>query len=428
MSKKGILNDVPSDDWEVRGDSTETDKLLAETEEWLKANPQNFEEPDQLQQNANKRLFNGARAPIRNARFAAPPRDWHRTLAETYAVREQYAEARRHYALCQDTDLNGSTHLWIADYCVAENLWAEAAEAYRQAWEEDNSSEMNLFLQGWALHHAGGDSKAKGDELMLTARLLMLGSSSGGYDLVRMLWEQGDTDLAEPVSRLLMNLASPDDAESILTGARLYMHLRYTDKESEAAALCERFMLFCMTKSLTSDYARLFAGFLPSRSWIDTLLARADLRKGDTAAAMEKINTALKLTPGDSSAVEDFHPMLRERNLTAEANTVFDQVFPVSLNTIKTFPNYEQGHNNHAWLLARCQRNLDEALTHAQAALKIDPKSAASTDTLAEVYFAKGDFQKAVEASDKALKLTPTDAQLKTQNQRFRAALEKSKQ
>lgn len=408
--------------------SAEGEKILAETEKWLKENPQKpaqnqaAAQPQvparqQLQLNNFQRQMRAGRDP-----FGRDPkeRDWHRTLGETYAALERYDDAQRHYSQCQDADINGSTHLYAADYFAMQKKWKEASENYQKAWEEDETSELHLYLSGWALYREGGDSKAKGEEIMLKARLLMLADVSRNSEIGNMLWEQGDADLAEPFSRLILNIADPNDAECVQQASYLSLHQRYSDQEKEAAHLQERVLLFQATRKSS-------ATILVSRAWLDVLEARAALRAGNKDAAMDSIRQALKLTPGDSSALEEFHPMLIERGMQPEADALFDLAYPVSKATAELFPKYDQANNNHAWLLARCKRNLDEALKHAKIALEIDPKSAATTDTLAEVYFAKGEFAKAVETSDKALELLPTDNQLRNQNQRFRAALEESK-
>ena len=52
--------------------------------------------------------------------------------------------------------------------------------------------------------------------------------------------------------------------------------------------------------------------------------------------------------------------------------------------------------------------------------LEVRPLSEAYLDTMAEIYFAKGNRKKAVEWSDRAANRNSSDFQLRQQNRRFR--------
>ena len=56
-------------------------------------------------------------------------------------------------------------------------------------------------------------------------------------------------------------------------------------------------------------------------------------------------------------------------------------------------------------------RRLDDALRHSQAAIKLRPYQGAYLDTMAEVWFAKGDRKKAIEWSKKAITASISHAQ-----------------
>ena len=71
-------------------------------------------------------------------------------------------------------------------------------------------------------------------------------------------------------------------------------------------------------------------------------------------------------------------------------------------------------------LLARCRRQLDDALPHAQRAVELAPNVAPYWDTLAEVHFQRGEKEKAVEVMRKCLAM-PSDrsAYFRQQLRRF---------
>jgi Tfp pilus assembly protein PilF len=63
--------------------------------------------------------------------------------------------------------------------------------------------------------------------------------------------------------------------------------------------------------------------------------------------------------------------------------------------------------NNAAWLCARSQRKLDEALALATKATELAPTEASYQDTLAEVHFQRGDRAPAVAAAERAAERSP---------------------
>ena len=59
------------------------------------------------------------------------------------------------------------------------------------------------------------------------------------------------------------------------------------------------------------------------------------------------------------------------------------------------------------WLAGNTDGDLDQALEYSLTALKLSPNSGACLDTLAHVYFARGQFKKAVETQEKAVRYEP---------------------
>ena len=82
-------------------------------------------------------------------------------------------------------------------------------------------------------------------------------------------------------------------------------------------------------------------------------------------------------------------------------------------------------YNEFAWLVANTEGNLDEALDCAKKCLELSPDTAAFLDTLAHVYFAKGDHREAMEYEMQAARLEPHSGLIAKELQGFRAAAEK---
>lgn len=79
--------------------------------------------------------------------------------------------------------------------------------------------------------------------------------------------------------------------------------------------------------------------------------------------------------------------------------------------------------NQFAWLAANTQRRLEEALDFCRQALKIVPDTPGVTDTLAAVYFAKGDYETAFRTQLKAVQLDPLELELQQNLERIRVYL-----
>jgi tetratricopeptide (TPR) repeat protein len=146
--------------------------------------------------------------------------------------------------------------------------------------------------------------------------------------------------------------------------------------------------------------------------------ALLDAEKPSEAAAL--MAASVKLNPTDSSMFEDSYQMLVDQGKTTEADALFETAYPRCLAAAEKFPALGQFHNNLAWLLSRTGKKLDQALEHATTATGIEPDNGAFLDTLAEVHFQRGDREKAIAASEKAIEFLGFDAQLQFQLNRFK--------
>ena len=86
---------------------------------------------------------------------------------------------------------------------------------------------------------------------------------------------------------------------------------------------------------------------------------------------------------------------------------------------LERFPNSDNTCNTAAWLASRARRNLDQAEAYEKHALALNPEQSAYLDTMAEIQFAKGNREKAVEWSTLAINFLPGDSMLRRQHERF---------
>ncbi len=88
---------------------------------------------------------------------------------------------------------------------------------------------------------------------------------------------------------------------------------------------------------------------------------------------------------------------------------------------------YPEVYNSLAWEFALRKMYPEETLEAAKRAHELDPEDPNIMDTLAEAYYAKGDYKKAVYWEKKALEKEPNNEFFKKQLKKFQEALKRSK-
>ncbi|MEM9480361.1 MAG: hypothetical protein AAGA58_11975 [Verrucomicrobiota bacterium] len=297
-----------------------------------------------------------------------------------------------------------------------QKKWDEAAKYYKEAWEIDQTVETNLFLYGWAL--AKGNRLDEGERLMRKARLLMRGDFSTRLIFAEStLLRFGLHDWATDEADLAYNLSDPFDNQHS-KAVELLSRLVSRKDPQRGEFLAERILL----DEMEDEFRRSVSFHFHLNTLYRTKKMAAILR-GDVKTAFDAIERSLAYGPSNSSVIEDGFRELADLGSKDEVESVYERIHAEAKQLTDRYPHYAQGHNNLAWLNARCGRRLDEALEHANTAVKMMPRSGAYLDTLAEVHFARGDFRKAVEISDRSLEFLRADPQLREQNDRFHAGL-----
>jgi tetratricopeptide (TPR) repeat protein len=148
---------------------------------------------------------------------------------------------------------------------------------------------------------------------------------------------------------------------------------------------------------------------------------RAARAKHDDAAVNAHLAELLRLGPADEEVAIDVVPVLRQQHRDEEAHQFFLPAYQRLQGKLTADPNNSHLMNDLAWLEAKCDERLDEALKLATAASGAAPGDAAILDTLAEVHYHLGHQADAVAAEEKALKIRPGDAFMTRQLARFKS-------
>lgn len=145
------------------------------------------------------------------------------------------------------------------------------------------------------------------------------------------------------------------------------------------------------------------------------------LLKTDRAKAIAMLGKCHGMFPNDGSLADDFFPALRKMGLIKEHDEWFRISWDRMAAVLEKFPDSDNTCNTAAWLASRAQRKLDQAEKLLQHALALNPEQSAYLDTMAEIQFARGNREKAVEWSSEAINFMPLDSMLRRQHERFQS-------
>ncbi|MES2921930.1 MAG: hypothetical protein V4819_10295 [Verrucomicrobiota bacterium] len=152
--------------------------------------------------------------------------------------------------------------------------------------------------------------------------------------------------------------------------------------------------------------------------------------KSDRAGALALLGNCHRLFPSDGSLADDFFPALRRMGLVKEHDEWFKISWDRMVAVLAQFPDSDNTRNTAAWLASRARRNLDQAEEFENMALAMNPDQSAYLDTMAEIQFAKGKREKALEWSSRAVNFSDPDQrfipnerdQIRRQQERFHSA------
>jgi tetratricopeptide (TPR) repeat protein len=142
--------------------------------------------------------------------------------------------------------------------------------------------------------------------------------------------------------------------------------------------------------------------------------------KGDPRRAQQIFESVLGQNPQTASGQRLLADLYAEQKIYADAIQHYREA-------LRLQPDMAEAHNNLAWLLATSEdpkfRDPRAALDHARRAVELTQwKEAGFVDTLAEAYYANGNYQEAVRTQVKALELDPHNQELQEHMARYRKA------
>ncbi len=149
-------------------------------------------------------------------------------------------------------------------------------------------------------------------------------------------------------------------------------------------------------------------------------LAMAYLKQGQGAKAQQLLSNVIRQAMSTAEGQVQIADLLAQHKQYALAIQHYQAA-------LKLKPDFAAAHNNLAWLYATCDdpkfRNPQEALAHARRAVELSNwKEATFIDTLAEAFYANGEYAEAVMTQTKALALDPNNQEYKDHMARYQKA------
>lgn len=298
-------------------------------------------------------------------------------------------------------------------YLKALNRWKEAKpiiEGQLEKYPSNFRAHLNKYA---ALKKLKKDKEAKSvyDRMLLItlgdvgklrsigSKMIELGFKDEGFDLLShaliLARAQGKN---HEVQNIILNLAF--DSQSL-----------FYDKEqwSKAWAFNEAASGVLMFRD---DIKGNLAPMLRLSHNADFTRAMRLYSNGKREKAIKLLEKCLDVAPGNGVLADHFFPILHRIGLPKNYyNAWFDRAYKQVAKSCEQYPNDHNSHNSAAWLSSRALRNLDEAHKHIAKALELQPRQAAYTDTMAEVFFAQGNRKKAIELSREAVNQSITHHQ-----------------
>ncbi len=301
----------------------------------------------------------------------------------------------------------------------AAGRWGEAADIFAKqiarATELKHEPRPDTYAYTAAcLRQAGRDDEAIAYDAW--ADNLVLGNTESAIQIGHAYAYGRDYKRAVEWWERAARQCDPDSGEFTVALQLLSDHLLERGDWETAAAANE---VLAQTYS-SPDYGGMPAlSLLRLRMQSDMARAIAGLKE-DRNLAIAILERCHQLFPSDGSLADGFFPALRKVGLIAEHDKWFESSWKMMSEVVKRYPASENTYNTAGWLASRAQRRLVEAEAFLEIALGMNPDQPAYLDTMAEIQFAMGDRDEAMEWSQLAVNFAPQDSMIRKQQERFR--------
>ena len=339
---------------------------------------------------------------------------WYSALAEIQLIHGDRVQALA--TLDEVAEQSTSAAIRSAELKLSAKEYQRAEQAFSQVLKLTPNNPSALYLRGWVRKKL--DRIEEGQADIDKARLIPLAVARDISELAQDLKRNGLIEEAVLEFERVLRLGefkswSVNDAAKQIGNS-------ISDQDLFRSADHWERLLFSGFKRDSRFTA--IEGYLQLSPLVHKTRARALLDEGKPFECSREIQAALAAIPNDISLAEDLVPLMDERGLKIEADLLFNQVFAANQRVLDDFPESPMHLNNLAWVSARCERRLKEALPLARKANELRPDSASYLDTLGEVLFRLGRKEEAIACAERCVKLSPESSFYREQLERFRGS------
>lgn len=148
--------------------------------------------------------------------------------------------------------------------------------------------------------------------------------------------------------------------------------------------------------------------------------------QGDRAKQIDHLEKALKDDPAEIDAlIACWRLPEQSQEFRQKIGDLIDRAASELRQQAGDPPEDANACNQYAWLVGNTKGDSDDALSLSLKSVEMNPTSGAFHDTLAHVYFGRGDYEKAVKTQTRAAELDPHSGLIRKQLEVFQAALKK---
>lgn len=344
-----------------------------------------------------------------------------RTLIGHHIVHQQFDEAARlqRIAIFRAAATDESAPLLILQLFVLH-----VAHGPLPGLHEDLQNHLPRLDPSLRAHVMAAICRATGNGLLAlpAEQMALRGTRFQQIRNAELLMACGWQDAAERQYWALLRQRDPSQ------GRRLDAHLRLAylrgqaDDDATAAAHLQAAMKYLEEIEGIVVNRGQQAGMAYLREQLAWRKLRDARRRGDPEAVETQADALMRTRPTDADILGDLIPALHDLGRSGEADALAEAAYREFKTQLDASPQEPQTLNNIAWLMARTNYRLDEALKYAQWATTAEPYNAAYLDTLAEIHYMRGNPAQAAELEKKALLLDPGDRFMTRQLEKFEAA------
>ncbi len=289
--------------------------------------------------------------------------------------------------------------------------WELAAVKWEQSLKTSPDTIHSILWSGLCWQQAGNQEKAKKAEALFEA--LILGDSSMMITASAIYQHLGFMEKARAWRQMALHCGARDGSWHVTLYTNAEDQL-LTGQWNLALAGYEAYILHSLADGDTSTMMTTFR----TRKKAD--MARAfGMYAKQPQQALALLRDCHQSLMADASLADQFFPALRLIGAKEQHDAWFEESWQALMKNRDRFPQDDNVRNSAAWLAARAMKRLDDAQKESTEALRLRPNQAAYLDTMAEIHFARGNREKAVEWSKKAITSEPGATPLREQYYRF---------